>query len=78
MKHPDIGTKGRKYVQRYDGEPFEVKRWFIDRCCDCGLVHINQVTLKRRPDGRTKVFLTAWRDNRRTTNSRRSKRRFKR
>jgi hypothetical protein len=66
---PSYKTLGRKYVQRYDGEPFEVKTAFIDRCCDCGLVHINKLVVRGR-----RIFMTSWRDNKRTANSRRGKR----
>jgi hypothetical protein len=63
-----------KYTQRYTGEPFEVDpAGFNDRCCDCGLVHRNKITVKSGV-----MYMTSWRDNRSTANSRRSKTRFKR
>ena len=76
MPKPNCKTVGRRYVQRYDGEPFEVKTAFIDRCCDCGLVHVNKLRVERRGK-RNIVWMTAWRDNRRTASSRRGKK-FKR
>ena len=69
VKKPDYAKCKVRYRQRYDGEPFEIKTAFIDRCCDCGLVHINKLSVKGR-----RIMMTSWRDERRTAASRRGKR----
>lgn len=60
----------RVYTQRSDGDLIRVtNRTHIIRCCDCGLVHL----LKFKA-GAGKLFFRAWRDDRATAASRRSKR----
>ena len=61
-----------RYVQRYNDEPFKIAAKFIDRCCDCGLVHVNTITVERRGK-RNVLYMTASRDTKRTANSRRNK-----
>lgn len=60
---------GKRYVQRYCGDEYEVGRVYIDRCCDCGLVH----DIHMRIVGGKQVFLTVARNERRTAASRRSR-----
>ena len=60
--------KTRRYVQRYDGEPFSVASGETHRisCCDCGLVHD---MLFVSTDGEP-ISVTANRNNRATAQRR--------
>jgi len=55
-----------EYILRADGQEFEVNRKHYIKCCDCGLVHLLRFRIKK---GR--LFITAFRDNRKTGQARR-------
>jgi hypothetical protein len=66
-----MSKRTSRYPGKADGEWIQPRvREFWLRCCDCGLVHRMKFRTVDSPRGR-KIQFAAWRDRRRTAQSRR-------